>query len=551
MAFDPISLELTDLTQSDNILQKISEKIKNFLGYSSAVLTKRPDGTELQDGDVYFNTKFGEYYLRINNKWRNIDTNFLIDNNGKLKTIDQKELSINNAEKLNNKTIDEVSEYTKSNILPIGNSDQVLFIKDDGSNNIYTDELVKSGKFSETDDQLDKYLNEQVSAEEIFNSWYRFSHDKTDNFPANSNELKAWKLNDDGTISCTLNTNTYVGFVSPDQYDYYELEVTLSSTNSDNDRMGVVLAFYKDPETGKEYTLSAIRNNDDDNYSWLVAYNFYNYGGENYEWDYTEKIIENKSNIIPRCSPDGWSNYNPGTVIKVQREGNIFRVWTSKCGSTEIIEDSLIEFNLDDYDWGDIFKGPRSYGFSARSQDNTTFSNIKFKNTDPRSISQYIFDIKNNKVYENQNNNYTEISETIENILSKNRYYKDINSKQLYFFDGKEFIKTGDISEFNIAENGYIKLKNGLIIQWGTVNLGSTSNGTNIFNVKFPITFPNKPLNIQVTSRENDDLNNTSQYFYEMTVSSTRMYPDSFDLRIIDTSNESSDVGINFIAIGY
>ena len=330
--------------------------------------------------------------------------------------------------------VDVVSELV-DNYIPYGNEGQISYIKNDGYSVRINDWLVKLGNFVDDPDLFEQIINSTVDQSVIFNSWYRFSHDASGNFPANSDELNAWKLNDDGNISCTVNSNTYVGFVSSKEYDYYELEVTLSSTAADNDRMGVVLAFYKDPKTGKEHTLSAIRNNDSNNYSWFVAYNFFQFSSE----FGSDSVLINKSNIIPRCNPDNWNNYNPGTVIKVKRDGNHFKVWTSKCGETTIDENSLIEFNLDDYPELKIFKGPKPYGFSARSQDATTFSNIVFKNTSPIAIDKYVFDIKNNKVYDKDVDDY--IDSDVFSIIGKGRIIKDINTGKMWFLSPtKEFV---------------------------------------------------------------------------------------------------------------
>ena len=47
------------------------------------------------------------------------------------------------------------------------------------------------------------------------------------------------------------------------------------------------------------------------------------------------------------------------------------------------------------------------------------------------------------------------------------------------------------------ADNGYLKLPNGLILQWGKVASGWPGEGP--YTVTFPIAFPNKCLNTQVT----------------------------------------------------
>ena len=47
------------------------------------------------------------------------------------------------------------------------------------------------------------------------------------------------------------------------------------------------------------------------------------------------------------------------------------------------------------------------------------------------------------------------------------------------------------------ADNGYLKLPNGLILQWGKVASGWPGEGP--YTVTFPVAFPNKCLNTQIT----------------------------------------------------
>ena len=84
----------------------------------------------------------------------------------------------------------------------------------------------------------------QIFGRLIFNSWYRFSHNSSGNFPAASSELNGWSYNaDTDVINCTINSTTYIGFVSSDKYEYYRHEAILSSSSTDDDMIAVVLAF--------------------------------------------------------------------------------------------------------------------------------------------------------------------------------------------------------------------------------------------------------------------------------------------------------------------
>lgn len=54
----------------------------------------------------------------------------------------------------------------------------------------------------------------------------------------------------------------------------------------------------------------------------------------------------------------------------------------------------------------------------------------------------------------------------------------------------------GGIVAANLAQNGYVKFGNGLILQWG---YNINTSGTNNFTWTYPIVFPNKVLVIQYT----------------------------------------------------
>jgi hypothetical protein len=57
-------------------------------------------------------------------------------------------------------------------------------------------------------------------------------------------------------------------------------------------------------------------------------------------------------------------------------------------------------------------------------------------------------------------------------------------------------------AQFDKSVNGYCKLANGLIIQWGTKVIGTAANGTSA--VTFPIAFPNALLAVSAIDRSND-----------------------------------------------
>lgn len=63
------------------------------------------------------------------------------------------------------------------------------------------------------------------------------------------------------------------------------------------------------------------------------------------------------------------------------------------------------------------------------------------------------------------------------------------------------------LGSYNKASNGYTKLPNGLIIQWGTVTLPA-SVGSNTFSL--PLTFPTTNLSAQVTVLDQSNVSSSS-----------------------------------------
>ncbi|QXO09883.1 hypothetical protein pEaSNUABM38_00161 [Erwinia phage pEa_SNUABM_38] len=89
------------------------------------------------------------------------------------------------------------------------------------------------------------------SFEDIYNSWYRFSHNNsTVAQPANESELVAWRyVAADDVVECTLNTATFVGFISDELVGDYVFNTVVTSNDGDNDGVAVVLAALKKEDT--------------------------------------------------------------------------------------------------------------------------------------------------------------------------------------------------------------------------------------------------------------------------------------------------------------
>lgn len=103
------------------------------------------------------------------------------------------------------------------------------------------------------------------SFQDIYNSWYRFSHALgTANQPANESELSAWiYVPEDDVVECTLNSASFIGFISDELVGDYDFNTVITSNNGDDDGITLVLAALKKEDTsvGREQTLCLALSN--------------------------------------------------------------------------------------------------------------------------------------------------------------------------------------------------------------------------------------------------------------------------------------------------
>jgi hypothetical protein len=99
--------------------------------------------------------------------------------------------------------------------------------------------------------------------QDIFNTWGRFNGNnyyanKAAADAAGDNNAKAWQfLIEPDRVSMPLNVDPYNGFVSNESLENYTLEATFASNDTDNDTIGLVIAFVREGSTN--YILSALR----------------------------------------------------------------------------------------------------------------------------------------------------------------------------------------------------------------------------------------------------------------------------------------------------
>lgn len=205
----------------------------------------------------------------------------------------------------------------------------------------------------------------------VFNTWNRTSNGDffVDNAATPSgSEAKAWSYStSDSSIRSTVNSSTYIGFLSPTEWDTYTYECTIGSSDGDDDQIGVIVAFEREGSTN--HAIVAMRQQGGSVYSGSGNWNlFYLVNGT------PTTHIQGKA---VGSNSGGWSGRY--SRVRVEREGNRIRVYCSPFNSTAIAANSVLEVDLNSNANFTRFKGTTKWGFCAQSQNNAYFKDILFE----------------------------------------------------------------------------------------------------------------------------------------------------------------------------
>lgn len=234
----------------------------------------------------------------------------------------------------------------------------------------------------------------------VFGEWERISHNSTTLQPANPGELTGWVLGPGNAyIDSTINSSTYIGFVSNTMHDSYKHTVNLKSSDNDNDWVSVILAYAVDPITYRQYTLSLIRSTSGNGSGTQLWRLVYNYGRSD-----SKVIVNGDGNVTPypvSTSQERWSYWTGGVNISVIRQGDVFTCSTTDFsttgGSLPVLNSFTVNLNTDPL--LKRFKGKKSYGYGCLSQKGVRFTVIEFKDTSPwydtRSGEKFVYDFVN------------------------------------------------------------------------------------------------------------------------------------------------------------
>jgi len=337
------------------------------------------------------------------------------------------------------KSIKNLLDWIVDKLLPSGQRGQIPMLKNDSEVDRENSWIVIDGNFVTTPEERAAAMNNRPSSAEIFNTWGRFAHQGTDYSyvnPNGVNEETVWMYDEaNDRVVCTYNTWGHTGFYSRAKYDHYTSEVRFTSANSDDDYIGFVIAFAVDNE-GKEHTLTVLRSIGVGTLWMMVK----NYALNSSLGSYT--IASKNDGLFHQASENiapGWIGYPTGCKVKVIREGDRIRAWTTDIGSEEYLDSHMFEIDLSSDPRLHVFRGPKSYGYSALSQGAATFSDIKFLPQGDSILHNYIFDLTENRVFvPREDGSFEEVwGYDVLDTIGPGKYIRDRTSSKMWFITGE------------------------------------------------------------------------------------------------------------------
>jgi hypothetical protein len=244
------------------------------------------------------------------------------------------------------------------------------------------------------------------SQETVFNTWSRFSNNAY--FPGGvgaTGEAAAWTWDAAKQAAVMpLNSNTWLGFVSPDVTDTYEIDAVIQSDDLDDDTNGIILSFALSPDglTNSRLCLQVNRGGNSPQASHSVAVNG------------SSVAIVSTDFAGRQPTPnggDGWAGRF--TRVKINRNGDNFKIQASQWNSMLLDPASLMQFTLNDKPELAQFKGAKPWGFINISQAKSYFKLNSFKGG---QLYDIVIDVATGRVYRYSNGGWA----VLQNLAAKN-----------------------------------------------------------------------------------------------------------------------------------
>ena len=252
----------------------------------------------------------------------------------------------------------------------------------------------------ETSTEADNFRSTNVppTQQEIFNNWARFENDNF--FPPGTTatgDAAEWQFDSNQQqVLTTANTPAHTGFISPNLEENYQIDVTLSSVDNDDDMINFVIAFENQGSINKSLVVTRTTNGADTwgpgVLNWQISLDL-----KGQHSNLSTTVIQRNTSSLTAPPVSGWGGSGV-TRIRVQRQGDQIDCFCSQFGSTTLEPPTQMTVDLssrNDLSWA---RGPKSFGYSAMSQEDATFSNIQLSGTFADQSRTY--DIETGKVFE-------------------------------------------------------------------------------------------------------------------------------------------------------
>ena len=205
-------------------------------------------------------------------------------------------------------------------------------------------------------------------------------------------DCNGWTYNNTTkTIMQSQNTGSMAGLITQEFYDYYTHTVFISSTNADDDALGIIIGYILDDDL-KPHTLSIVfdRQTTDDSYSL-----WYDYSLPDQERLFTRG--NGNTGTKPNGKQTGAWSTSGGILVEIYKEHEILEITASNWGSQTLNQDTKISIDLFDYSWGKQFIDLVRYGYFSYSQPAAFFKVTKFEARTNPTYNTFIANVNKSK----------------------------------------------------------------------------------------------------------------------------------------------------------
>lgn len=344
----------------------------------------------------------------------------------------------NTIRSINDTSVADVTGNINITIEDLFSGDEGDVIYFDKNNDAIANRIVKYARIVDNERDLALEKSSIYSFSDVFNNWKRISIYDKGVFPAKPSELNDWIYKDStDQIECTINTETLVGFVSPEKYNNYTFDVALSSQDLDDDWIGVLLAYSH--IDGKDYTITAMRRSGNTEFSPTLPSSSPNVNGGLWTWRIIYNFTQGPSGgeyVIADGSSglstfDSWRDSGL-TKVRSVRSGNIITASTTNFKTPNTYTKTLT-VDLTSDPRLEKFINPSNIGYVAYSQALSTYKNITF--TGGQNV---IYDSSSGGVWVHTGSQWMlDAGLNMYDILSEGIIYANSNLGKAFFVNGR------------------------------------------------------------------------------------------------------------------